>query len=87
MTKDELIRTLKEDLKVKKEIVALKAMKQTPPDIPHYEGQATPGMCALVGEILKDESVWYVTKENLGCFEALTATGTCENLPRNEYLV
>ena len=86
MTRDKLIRTLKEDLKVKKEIVALKVMKQTPPDIPHYEGQATPGMCALVGEILKDESVWYVTKESLGCFEALTATGTCENLPRNEYL-
>ena len=86
MTKDKLIRTLKEDLKVKKEIIAVKAMKKTPSDVPVYEGQATPGMCALIGEILKDESSWYITKENLGCFEALTATGTCENLPRDEYL-
>lgn len=86
MTKDELIHTLKEDLKIKKEIIAVKAMKQAPSDIPQYEGQASPGMCAFVGEILKDGSVWYATKENLGCFEALTGTGTCENMPRDKYL-
>jgi uncharacterized protein (DUF169 family) len=86
MTKDELIQTLKEDLKVKKEIIAVKAVKQVPSDIPQYAGQASPGMCAFVGEILKDGSVWYATKENLGCFEALTGTGTCENMPRDEYL-
>lgn len=86
MTKDELIQTLKDDLKIKKEIIAVKAMKQAPSDIPQYKGQASPGMCAFVGEILKDGSVWYATKENLGCFEALTGTGTCENMPRDEYL-
>ena len=58
MTRDELIRTLKEDLKVKKEVIAVKAMKMTPLDIPHYQGQAAPGMCALVGEILKDGTAW-----------------------------
>jgi uncharacterized protein (DUF169 family) len=86
MTKDKLIYTLKEDLKIKKEIIAVKAMKQAPSDIPQYEGQASPGMCAFVGEILKDGSVWYATKENLGCFEALTGTGTCENMPRDKYM-
>jgi uncharacterized protein (DUF169 family) len=86
MTRDELVLTLKEDLKIKKEIISLKTMQQAPSDIPHYEGQASPGMCALVGEILKDGSVWYATRENLGCFEALTGTGTCENLRRDEYL-
>ena len=86
MTKNDLIRTLKEDLKIKKEIIAVKTMKQAPSDIPQYEGQASPGMCAFVGEILKDGSVWYATKENLGCFEALTGTGTCENMPRDKYM-
>ena len=86
MTKDKLVYTLKEDLKIKKEIIAVKAMKQAPSDIPQYEGQASPGMCAFVGEILKDGSVWYATKENLGCFEALTGTGTCENMPRDKYM-
>ena len=41
MTKDELIQALKEDLKVKKEIIAVKAVKQAPSDIPQYAGQAT----------------------------------------------
>lgn len=86
MAKDNLIHILKEDLKVKKEIIALKVMKQAPTTIAHYEGQASPGMCALLGEILKDGSVWYVTKENLGCPMALTATGTCENEPRGKFL-
>lgn len=85
MTKDELIQTLKEDLKVKKEIIAIKVMKQAPSDIPHYEGQASPGMCALLGEILKQETAYYITNENLGCPMALTATGTCEITPRDEY--
>ncbi len=86
MTKEEIIRTLKEVLKVKKEIIAMKAVKQPPKDIPVYEGQALPGMCALLGEVLKEKFVRYVTKENMGCFESLTATGTCENFPRDKYL-
>jgi uncharacterized protein (DUF169 family) len=86
MTKEELIYTLKEDLKVRKEVIGVKAMKEAPRDIPQYEGQAIPGMCALLGEILKEGFVRYITKENLGCFESLTGTGTCANLPRDEYL-
>ena len=86
MTRDELIRTLREDLKVKKEIVAIKVMKDAPEGIPAYEGQATPGMCAMVGEILREGSHFYAVKENMGCFEALLATGACRNLPRDEYL-
>ena len=86
MTKNTLLATLKEDLKVKKEIIAVKVMKQVPSKIPHYEGQASPGMCTLVGEILKGGSAYYITKENLGCPMALTATGTCENEPRDKFL-
>lgn len=86
MTREEIVRTLREDLKVKKDGVALKAETQPPSHIPPYEGQALPGMCTVVGEILKKGFVCYVTKENLGCFEALVSTGTCENLQREEYL-
>jgi uncharacterized protein (DUF169 family) len=86
MTRDEIIRTLSEDLKIKKKSIALKAVQQPPENIPRYMGQALPGMCAVLGEILKEGFVRYVTKENMGCFEALTSTGTCENLPRDKYL-
>lgn len=86
MTKDELVRTLKEDLEIKKEIVTLKAVSEIPSDIPPYKGQAIPGMCALLGEVLREKSVWYVTKKNMGCFMSLSGTGTCKNLPRDKYL-
>ncbi|GAH10574.1 unnamed protein product, partial [marine sediment metagenome] len=86
MTRDELIETLKHDLEIQKEIVALKAVKEPPKDTPPYEGQAIPGMCALLGEIIQEGTAWYVTKENVGCFMSLTGTGTCKNLPRDKYL-
>lgn len=86
MTKDELVRTLKEDLEIKKEIVTLKAVSEIPSDIPPYKGQAIPGMCALLGEVMREKSVWYVTKKNMGCFMSLSGTGTCKNLPRDKYL-
>jgi len=86
MTKDDLIKTLKDDLEIQKEIVALKAVKEPPPDIPPYEGQAIPGMCSLLGEIIQEGKVWYVTKKNVGCFMSLSGTGTCESLPRDKYL-
>ena len=86
MTKDELIGTLKNDLEIRKEIIGLKAVKEPPADIPSYEGQAIPGMCSLLGEILEEKKTWYVTKKNLGCFMSLTGTGTCKNLPRDKYL-
>ena len=86
MTKEEIVKTLKEDLKVKKESIAIKTVKQAPSGIVPYEGQTLPGMCALLGEVLKEGFVRYVIKENMGCFESLTATGTCENLSRDKYL-
>ncbi len=85
MKQEDIVRILKENLKVKKECIALKADLPSP-HTPPYAGQALPGMCTLVGEILKKPTVYYVTKENLGCFEALVSTGTCENLPRDAYL-
>ena len=62
MNKQEIEKTLKEDLGIKKELVALKPLKEIPPDIPHYEGVATPGLCTQVGEVLKEKTVFYTTQ-------------------------
>ncbi len=86
MTKEELIRTLKEDLGIQKEIIALRAAKEPPANIPQYEGQAVPGMCALLGELLREKQAWYVTRENLGCFMSLLGTGTCEQMPQDQFI-
>ena len=66
MTKEEIVKTLKEDLKVKKESIAIKAVKQAPSGVTPYAGQVLPGMCALLGELLKEGFVCYVIKENMG---------------------
>jgi len=84
MNKAEIEKTLKEDLGVEKEIIALKPLKEIPKDIPQYDGVAIPGLCTMIGEVLKDKGVSYSVKENHQCFEGLIATGVCE-LSRDEY--
>ena len=84
MDKRAIEKTLKDDLGVKKELVALKPLKVFPKDIPHYEGVATPGLCAQIGEVVREGKVFYTTRENHQCYEGLIATGVCE-LSREEY--
>lgn len=80
----EIEKALKEDLGVKKELIALKPLKTIPTDVPHYEGVAAPGLCVQIGETLKSGSVFYTTRENHQCYEGLIATGVCE-LSRKDY--
>lgn len=84
MDKKAIERAMKEDLGVRKELVALRPLKHIPSDIPPYEGVATPGLCAQVGEVLKQGSLFYTTRENHQCYEGLIATGVCA-VSREEY--
>ncbi len=84
MDKNAIEKALKEELGVKKELIALKPLKEIPKDIPPYEGVATPGLCSQVGEVIKEKQVFYTTRENHQCYEGLIATGVCE-VSREEY--
>ena len=84
MNKAEIEKTLREDLGVEKEIIALKPLKEIPEGIPQYEGVAIPGLCTMIGEVLKDKGVTYSVRENHQCYEGLIATGACE-VSRDEY--
>ena len=84
MDKQAVEKALKEDLGVKKELVALKPLRSIPENISQYEGVATPGLCAQVGEVLTQGSLFYTTRENHQCYEGLIATGVCE-VSREEY--
>ena len=84
MDKQAIGQALKQELGVAKELVALKPLKEIPSDIPHYDGIATPGLCAQVGEVLKSGATFYTTRENHQCYEGLIATGVCE-VSREEY--
>ncbi len=76
MDKQAIEKALKEDLGVVKELVALKPLKHIPSNIPHYDGIATPGLCAQVGEVLKNGATFYTTRENHQCYEGLDCNGS-----------
>ncbi len=85
MKKEEIESLLKQELKIQKDIIALKPLKEIPKNIPPYDGCATPGLCTQIGEILNDGSVFYIKREHNGCYEGLIATGVCA-VDREEYL-
>lgn len=84
MTKEEIEKTLREDLGISREIIALKPLKHIPDDIPQYEGMAIPGLCTIIGEILEEGKITYSIRENHQCYEGLIATGVCD-VSREEY--
>ena len=85
MEKQEIDSLLKQELKIQKDVVALKPLKEIPKNIEAYDGCAAPGLCTQIGEILNDGSVFYVQREHNGCYEGLIATGVC-TADREEYL-
>jgi len=84
MNKAEVEETLKQDLGVQKDIVALKPLQELPRDIPEYEGVAAPGLCVQIGEVLKEKRIFYTTRQNHQCYEGLIATGVCQ-LSRQDF--
>ena len=84
MDKQVIEQALKEDLGVVKELVALKPLRALPTTIAPYKGVATPGLCAQVGEVLKNGTAFYTTREHHQCYEGLIATGVCA-VSREEY--
>ncbi len=84
MNKQQIEKTLKDDLGIEKEIIALKPLKDIPADIPRYEGMAAPGLCTMIGEVLNDKSISYSVREHHQCYEGLIATGVCD-VSRDEY--
>ena len=67
MNKHEIEQALKEDIGIRKEIVALKPLKEIPEGIPSYGEMAIPGLCTMIGEILNEKKVFYSVKENHQC--------------------
>ncbi|MCX8044175.1 MAG: DUF169 domain-containing protein [Desulfobacterota bacterium] len=84
MKRHNIEQMLLEYLGIQKPLIALKPLKEIPATIPPYKGTAYPGLCAQIGEILKEGTTFYITRENNVCYEGLIATGVCD-LSRDEY--
>ena len=85
-TKKAVERALKEDLGVKKELIALKPLKATARGILtcRRRGCHAGTVRPKIGEVLKSGNMFYTTRENHQCYEGLIATGVCE-VSREEY--
>ena len=64
---EKIISTIQEILKPKKPLVAIKAWKEIPENIPAYEDKAFPGTCTLVGEVIETGKTFYFQTQNVYC--------------------
>jgi uncharacterized protein (DUF169 family) len=84
MTNQQIQGSIQSILGVKKELVGIKAWKQVPENIPGYEGKAFPGMCAQIGEVLKNGGTFHTDKENHYCTGGVAATGVVPHTSKEE---
>ncbi|RMF98463.1 MAG: hypothetical protein D6734_00250 [Candidatus Schekmanbacteria bacterium] len=89
MDRIEICNLLKKDLCLEKEIIALRVLSENDiekQNIPQYEGVTMMGLCSLIGEIQTSPRVFYITKDNVRCPEALISTGSSERLTEEEHI-
>lgn len=72
---EKLISTIQELLKPNKPLVAVKAWKDIPKDIPAYEDKAFPGTCTQIGEVIETGKTFYIETKNVYCTGGVLATG------------
>ncbi len=84
MTNKDIQETLKNVLKLKKDIVGIKVWKEQPQGIRHYEGKAFPGFCAQIGEILKTGETFCTDETNQLCTGGVIATGVIPPVTEEE---
>jgi len=84
MNNSQIIETLKSVMHLKKEPVALKAWKEEPSSVEKYQGNAFPGLCTQIGEVLEGKKTFYTTLEHCFCTGGVVATGVAEPVPEEQ---
>lgn len=79
-----IIDTLKSILHIRKEPVALKAWKEEPASVEIYQGNAFPGLCTQIGEVLDGKRTFYTTREHCFCTGGVVATGVADPVPEEQ---
>ncbi len=84
MTNEQILNILRTTVQIKKDPVAVKVWKNEPAGIPKYEERAFPGMCAQIGELLKNGRTFYTDREQCFCTGGVVATGVAPALNAEE---
>lgn len=75
MANDQIIDTIRSALNIKKELVGIKAWKEEPRNIRKYKGNAFPGMCTQIGEVLNTGETFHTNQDHCFCTGGIVATG------------
>lgn len=70
---------------IKKDLIALKALKEIPTDIPKFEGRAFPGICSNIGEVLITKETRYLTEEQCYCAGGVMSFGLRKERNKEEW--
>jgi uncharacterized protein (DUF169 family) len=75
LANDQIIDTIRSALNIKKELVGIKAWKEEPQNIRKYKGNAFPGMCTQIGEVLNTGETFHTNQDHCFCTGGIVATG------------
>ncbi len=84
MTNNQIIATVKSVLTLKKELVAIRVWREEPAAIPKYEGNAFPGICTQISEVLASGKTFHTNQEHCFCTGGVIATGIARPLSEAE---
>jgi len=84
MTNEQIAKTIKNILEVSKDLVAVKAWKEEPSTVQKYQGNAFPGMCTQIGEVLATGKTFHTNQEHCFCTGGIVATGVAPPVPDEE---
>ena len=70
---------------IKKDVIALKALKEIPTDIPRFEGRAFPGICSNIGETLITKETRFLTEEQCYCAGGVMSFGLRKERSKEEW--
>lgn len=84
MTNEQIAKTIKNILEVSKNLVAVKTWKEEPSTVQKYRGNAFPGMCTQIGEVLATGKTFHTNQEHCFCTGGIVATGVAPPVPDEE---
>jgi uncharacterized protein (DUF169 family) len=84
MTNSQIIDIIKSTVVLKKEPIALKVWKEEPHTILQYQGNAFPGLCTQIGEVLASGKTFHTNREHCFCTGGVVSTGVAPPVPEEE---
>jgi len=86
MNNNQMVDIIENVLHLKKKPVGIKVWKDKPKSVPEYQGNAFPGLCTQIGEILNGAKTFHTGPEHCFCTGGVVATGVAPPVPEEQKL-